>query len=214
MAHALFPPSAASRWLACPYSVKMAPLYPDTSGEAAKAGTHMHAVAEDRLRTGADHDDSRLQLYLTNVRDEPGILFVEHRVTVVPGYCWGTADAVVIGERKLTLFDLKWGKSMVHATGNPQLLTYGCGVLRENPMPRDTEVELVIVQPNATTGWPVKRWNTDVQTILDFRPKVLAAIDAGLGPDPKAVPGTHCYWCPAKPHCRAYLQQQGAARKK
>jgi hypothetical protein len=40
-------PSAASRWLACPASVRLSKDIPDQpSGDAAMAGTAIHALAE------------------------------------------------------------------------------------------------------------------------------------------------------------------------
>ena len=44
--HAKLSPSSASQWGACPASVVMKQEYPDTSGDAAKAGTAMHTVSE------------------------------------------------------------------------------------------------------------------------------------------------------------------------
>jgi hypothetical protein len=107
------------------------------------------------------------------------------------------------------LGDLKWGTGVVHATDNPQLKLYAMGMLREFPLPRYDKVTLLIVQPNAKTGWPVKPWDTTVQHILEFKPKVEAAIEEALKPNPKAVAGSHCFWCPAKIHCAAYLKHAG-----
>lgn len=209
MSHALFAPSAASRWLVCPLTVKLSAMFPDTSTDASRRGTLHHDIAATKLERGEDSGDNKMQMYLNAVRDEPGELFVERKLVVVPGKCWGTADAIKWAPHKLSLFDLKWGKSMVHATNNPQLLTYGVGVLREFPLPRDTPVDLVIVQPNATTGWPVKRWEVTAADILAFRPKIERAIEAAEKPDPVGVPGAHCYWCPGKMHCKAYLVDAG-----
>lgn len=209
MSHAMFAPSAASRWLVCPKTAKLSAMFPDTSTEASRRGTAKHETGAQHLLDGTDSDDSKMQLYLNAVREEPGELFVERKLVVVPGACWGTADAIKLSREKLSLFDLKWGKSMVHATNNPQLLTYGCGVLREFPLPRDTPAELVIVQPNAATGWPVKRWSLTVGDIIDFKPKIIIAIAEAQKPNPKGVPGSHCYWCPGKMHCKEYLISVG-----
>lgn len=213
MSHAKFPPSAAERWLVCPLTAKLSAMFPDTPNQASILGTMKHEQAAKHLEAGTRSDDPKMQLYLDAVRAEPGELAVERKITIVPDVCWGTSDAYVVAPRKLTIFDLKWGKAHVHATNNPQLLTYGNGVLREVLLPRDTPAQLVIVQPNASTGWPVKRWDTTVGDILTFKQKIVIAIEAANQPNPKGVPGAHCFWCPGKMHCPEYLKAQGASRK-
>lgn len=208
----MFPPSGASRWLVCPLSVKLAPLFPQKDSAASIEGTKKHAEAAMHLNNDTYSKNSKLQQYINLVRCREGQRLVEYEVTIVPDLCWGTLDAAVLGTWEMSLFDLKWGKDPVQAVGNPQLLCYGVGLLREYPRPRKASVNLSIVQPNTTSGWPTKRWDTDVQTILDFRPKVMAAIDAAMKDNPKGVPGKHCFWCPAKLHCEAYLHSIG--RKK
>ena len=215
-AHAKFPPSGAERWMKCGYSIKMAPFYPPTTNKAAEEGTRQHAIAAMHLENGTEPGNQRLRTYTENVRGtaeaNEGTILVEHKVVIVPDLCEGTLDAAVIWKESFSLKDLKWGKSPVHATDNKQLMLYGIGLLREYPMPRSTEVELSIVQPNVSSGWPVKRWWTTVGHLLDFRPKVMEAIEEGLKDNPKAVAGSWCYWCPAKLHCQAYLLHTASRR--
>lgn len=209
MSHALFPPSGAERWLKCAYSVTLSQYFPSVDTVASLMGTARHEVCAKHLEEGTNSDDKREQLYLNTVRAAGGELFVEHKVVVVPGLCWGTLDAAALEKSYLSLFDLKWGKSPVQATDNPQLMIYGNGLLREVPLARGTPVTLTIVQPNASSGWPVKRHNLDVDRILEFKPKIMIAIDKALGPNPQAATGKHCYWCPGKMHCEAYLHEKG-----
>jgi len=49
-AHALLSPSGASRWLACPPSVRLEQSVPDRAGAAAAEGTLAHKLAEEMLR--------------------------------------------------------------------------------------------------------------------------------------------------------------------
>lgn len=205
--HAKFPPSGADRWLKCGYSVKMAEYFPSKETPASKEGTRQHAIAAFHLENGTESNAPGLRTYLSTVRDcaNDGRLFVEKKVDIVPGHCWGTSDAVVVGEDWISVLDLKWGTSLVTAIGNPQLKLYAIGALREFlPDIADAVVCLTIVQPNAK-GWPVKRWATTAKKLFEFIPVVEAAIEEGLKADPKAVTGNHCYWCPAKLHCHAYL---------
>lgn len=48
--HALLPPSAASRWLACTPSARLEEKLPDTTSEAAAEGTLAHALGEALIR--------------------------------------------------------------------------------------------------------------------------------------------------------------------
>lgn len=48
--HALFSPSSAHRWLACPGSVKLEQQFPDNVSSAAEEGTLAHELAEIKLR--------------------------------------------------------------------------------------------------------------------------------------------------------------------
>ena len=209
--HAKFAPSAAERWLKCGKSIKIAQYYPETTTSAANEGTKKHAIAEMHLLNGTEPGDEKLKVYTNAVRNVAvdGELLVEHKVIIVPELCEGTLDAAVINDGWVNNFDLKYGKSPVHATDNPQQMLYGLGLVREYELPKDFPITLTIVQPNATSGWPVKNWETDVGHLLKFYEKVKRAIDVALGPDPKAVAGSHCYWCPGKMNCKEYLKYAG-----
>ena len=211
MSHAIFPPSGAERWLKCGYSVKMAPLFPSYDTPASLNGTKHHNIAAMHLVNDTEPGIKGLQLYTDEVRKVAvdGLLFVERKVVIEPELCHGTMDAgVVRPDEWANLFDLKWGTSPVHATNNPQLKLYAMGTLREFPLPLDAHLRLSIVQPNGKSGWPVKHWDTTPRAILAFRPEVERAFEEGLKPEPKAVAGSWCYWCPAKMHCQAYLRNR------
>src|SRR3990167_5850973 len=214
MSHAMFPPSGAERWLRCAYSVKMSLLYLSKDTAASVNGTKHHAIAAVHLEQGTESRISGMNTYLNAVRGaaEGNQLFVERKVVIIPDLCWGTTDAMVVGDNWLNIFDLKWGKSIVHATDNPQEKLYAIGALNEFPMPKASPIRLSIAQPNAASGWPVKHWDTTVEHVLKFKDKVDAAIEAAMGANPKAVAGSHCFWCPAKPHCKAYLRSLGGKK--
>lgn len=208
--HALFSPSSAERWLKCGYSIKMKPFFTSTDTAASINGTNHHTIAALHLENETDSGIKGMSTYLNAVRNVAvdGELLVEHEVIIVPELCKGTLDAGVISESWFHIFDLKWGKSPVHATDNPQMMLYALGIVREYMLDKGVDATLTIVQPNATSGWPVKNWETTVAHLLKFYEKVQRAIEEGLKPEPKAVAGSHCYWCPAKIHCQAYLKNQ------
>lgn len=211
MSHAKFSPSAAERWLHCGYSIKMAPFFKSTDTPASINGTNHHTIAALHLDNGTETRIKGMNTYLKAVRDVAvdGELFVERRVVIVPDLCEGTLDAGVLGGDWLHVFDLKWGKTPVHATLNSQMMLYALGVVREFQLKKTVDATLTIVQPNSSSGFTIKNWDTTVEYLLKFYEKVQRAIEEGLKPEPKAVPGGWCYWCPAKMHCKAYLTKGG-----
>lgn len=217
-AHARFAPSAAERWLHCGYSIKMAPFYPSKDTAASIGGTNQHSIGALHLENYTEPKDPKMRIYTNEVRKaaNDGDMLVEHKVIIVPELCTGTLDAAVVAFDRswIHIFDLKWGTSAVHATDNAQLKTYMIGLLNEFPMPPSTPLTLSIVQPNGKSGWPVKNWETEASVIYKFKDRIDAAIDNGLSPNPKAVPGSWCYWCPVKFHCQAYLVYSGKGKKK
>lgn len=206
-----FRPSKAEQWLACGYSVAIAPLFPATTNAAAENGTKHHGIASTHLENGTVSKIAGINLYLKEVRkdvSEFSQLFIERKVVVVKDLCEGTLDSAVILPNWRRMLDLKWGTSAVHATDNPQLKLYANGLLNEFPADDlDDPLTLTIVQPNGKTGLPVKNWDTTARQVIKFMDKVNAAIDEGLKPVPKAVAGSHCFWCPGKMFCDAYLKR-------
>lgn len=205
--HARFPPSGAERWLHCGYSVKMAPFYKSTDTAASLGGTKQHSIGSMHLENGTEPADFKMRIYTNHVRGaaEGGQLFIERKVVIVPDQCEGTADALVLHPDLFHVIDLKWGKSAVHADSS-QLKTYGIGAIQEFDLPKDFPIRQTIIQPNGTTGWPIKHWDTTAGVLLKFRDeKIIPAIEIGLSPNPPAVAGSWCFWCPAKIHCKAYL---------
>jgi hypothetical protein len=177
-------------------------MLPDLPSAAAKEGTAAHEIVASRLEAGTDDDDPNLQAYLDTVRSYPGKRLVEHRVEIVPGLCWGTLDAGILNPGGNTVVDFKYGVDPVAAVNNPQLMLYALGLHALAPT---DDYELVIVQPRASSGWPVKRWSTTSQYLMLFGEKVLRAIDRAEKPTPIAMAGKHCYWCKAKLYCQEYL---------
>lgn len=209
--HARFPPSAAERWLHCGYSVKMAPFYKSTDNAASINGTNHHSIGALHLENGTEPADFKMRTYTNYVRGaaEGGQLFVERKVIIVPELCTGTADAIALLPDIGHVIDLKWGTSAVHADTS-QLKTYSVGVVQEFDLPKDFPMKHTIVQPNGKTGWPIKHYDTTAGDLLKFRDeKIIPAIENGMSANPKAVPGSWCFWCPVKLHCQAYLLAHG-----
>lgn len=128
----------------------------------------------------------------------------------------GTADCAVIQKKakKLKVFDFKFGKSVVAAVHNPQLMLYGLGVLLtcEKALLANVEtVELVIVQPRAkdADGNIVRSWSLPVKELHAWREQVLLpALQRCASAEAKPVTGDHCRFCKALAICPAQQAQQ------
>lgn len=155
--HAILSPSSSHCWLNCTASPAMSLGEPNTAGKAADRGTMLHEVAEQCLlngtdaNTGIEEDDVIVQAYIDYVRTINGELFVENRLSLLPitgEKASGTADAIIIGDKKLTVVDLKTGMVRVDAANNSQLRIYALAALEAYAFYDDIEeVELTIVQP-------------------------------------------------------------------
>lgn len=203
MSHSPLSPSSAGRWINCPGSLKAMENMPsEPLSEFAKEGTDAHRLADfyfmwGQFPEGTDCEtENHLRLYCETVLAEPGELKTEVRLThpIFPEV-FGTADAVVESETKITVFDLKYGQGeIVQAENNFQLMTYARMALGESKK----EIELVIVQPRIDN--PIKRWVcTDLSPIDEGIERALVSDDLKAG--------SWCRWCTAKPVCPAIKQE-------
>src|SRR5574343_592805 len=142
MAHALLSPSSAERWLACPGSVAMESVCPDSSSAYADEGSQAHDFAATLLKGGTLGGIGDIEMaeavdfYVAHVRARGGDLLVEQklpvgRITGEPG-ATGTADAVALHPDEIDIIDLKYGRGVrVDADDNPQLRLYALGAIEE-----------------------------------------------------------------------------------
>ena len=227
--HARLNPSSAERWIHCPGSVALSEQCPPPgSSEYADEGTKAHSIAEAKLRQiigeitpkelekiiKKHQPDGEMEEATDFYRDQvveilaaagkDAELMVEQRFSLnrwAPE-SFGTSDAVVIGDGKIEVIDLKYGKGVkVSAKGNPQLRMYGAGAanLFEGMYDFDT-VRMTIIQPRldhvSTEELPLEElmsWMKDV-----VKPAAREAYD-GTG---EIDAGDWCRWCPAKAVCR------------
>jgi hypothetical protein len=117
---------------------------------------------------------------------------------------FGTADVVVLSQRKVRVIDLKFGKGIpVSAKDNSQLRLYALGAWSKfkEDFPEIKEVEYTIVQPRLDS---ITTDQTSITRLVDWanyfvKPKAKKAW-AGSG---EFVAGDHCGFCRAKATCRA-----------
>lgn len=229
--HARCSPSALNRILHCPPSLVLGEQFAEEESGYAAEGTAGHALAEHLIkkhlkqrtkRPVSDYySDDLLEAvdeYVSYVIGEieeakrictQPIFSVEQRVDVSDyvADCFGTADMVIITDKVAHIIDLKLGRGVVvDATENPQLMTYGLGVLEMAEMLYDIEtVKLTIFQPrvNNFSDWEIapdklKAWGEEV-----LKPRgAMALVGAG-----EFQAGSWCRFCRARNQCRARAEE-------
>lgn len=229
--HARCSPSALNRILNCPPSLVLGEQFAEEESGYAAEGTAGHALAEHLIkkhlkqrtkRPVSDYySDDLLEAvdeYVSYVIGEieeakrictQPIFSVEQRVDVSDyvADCFGTADMVIVTDKVAHIIDLKLGRGVVvDATENPQLMTYGLGVLEMAEMLYDIEtVKLTIFQPrvNNFSDWEIapdklKAWGEEV-----LKPRgAMALVGAG-----EFQAGSWCRFCRARNQCRARAEE-------
>lgn len=228
-AHALLGPSDSERWMTCPGAIRLTErliaegkVNPHRSSGAADEGTAAHQVRGDALELGLDAWDfvgssltingvayecddemaGHLQPGMDWLRQQPGVMIVEHRVDLgawMPGQ-FGTLDTAVIDRerRRLIVNDLKFGAGVpVDAEGNRQLRIYAIGVLDNFGLWDAVDDVLIVIDQPRAGG--LKDWLVSVDELLAFAQEVRAAAQRVDDPDaPLIASEKGCKWCPVK----------------
>lgn len=144
-----------------------------------------------------------LQEELTAADTAPVRRYIEEPV-IYSAECWGTADCLLHQPGKaLVIIDLKYGRGVVPAKDNPQLLTYALAALQTLCPPNPEAITLAIVQPRGEARVQIERYSLQaVQALTAHWP---ARIAAALAEDAPRVAGPHCKYCLAEAFCDARL---------
>jgi len=220
-------PSSASRWIACPASARLSTLVPyQESGEAAKIGTAIHALAETCFQLDTDPmkfvgqvvegitmTEENCEFALEHlqaiwaIQDELGYVKVEQlfKLYQTPQFSLqGTADVVGISQDKLIIADLKTGRGYVDADSE-QMKIYALGALMHHSQ-KPKEVEFQIIQPHHGEK-RVHRMSVDELGVWETE-VLLPAINEAISDAPRYAPSeSACQWCPAKHLCSAQREQ-------
>ena len=215
--HATLSPSNAEKWSKCPGSIQLeiqAVAESPGSGYSniyADTGTLAHMMGELCLTYNINTDQlldmqQNVQLYIDYVRQfksPTSRWLIEERIDIFNA-CWGTADAVVIDREQLHVIDLKYGKSVVKAEDNNQMLLYAYGMLKTLPHVR--RVSLHIVMPRGKNSqWDVRR-----EDVMKRGEQLELKGKQALDPDNLTlIPApSSCQWCKAKYICPARVDDR------
>lgn len=116
---------------------------------------------------------------------------------------WGTGDIVIVWPGNAWLIDFKYGQGLpVDAEQNPQLMLYGCGILREFAGKYKIEnVRFTIFQPRIDH---TNTWATTSAYLMEWAyNKAIPAAKKAINGEGEYVAGEHCRFCPAVAMCRA-----------
>ncbi len=219
-------PSGSSRWLQCPASVRMTKDMPRTTNPAAELGTAVHEVGEICLQEGRQaesfigetvhhHEVTEkmamdAQMYIDYVRSfltETSELFVEQKLDLqmVAKGTFGSADAIIIADPTLHVFDYKNGRGHVDPVENTQGMLYGLGAYHEHSLFYDfEEVVIHIIQPNSSQGGHASSWAISVENLLKFEEMAHEKAQLALSDDAPFCPSQKaCQWCEYAPKCKA-----------
>jgi len=226
-------PSSMHRWRPCPASIRECEGLPDTAGEEAIQGTVFHDYAAVCVENGIDGwgmvgarmlcEDGQYREFtremavkmlsgldlITSIAAAPRArLFVEKRVDLSPWLGpdeFGTSDTFIIDvlQKRLTVFDWKWGAMPVLPEWNDQAIGYVLGVWNSHAEemfkgvpPEDIEVKIIIEQPRAPGGGGI--WTTSMAAILAEGHKIKIDADATRDPNSAHNPGEkQCRFCSA-----------------
>jgi hypothetical protein len=140
-------------------------------------------------------------------------MLIEERVSMeeISEHIWGTADAILIGEKELEIIDLKSGKFPVDVENNTQLLIYALGALSRYGN-EDTVVTMTIVQPRSWhKDGAIRSYSMSAANLVEWGYETLKpAADACDEEEPQYNPSKeNCRFCNAKDICDSYKQYMG-----
>ena len=222
-------PSGIARTIACPASVRLSAQVPYVeSGEAAKIGTAIHALAEHCYQRDLDPMWFVGKVYEGILMTQENCDFAQQHLKAIwdieeelgegtvsvekflpyqesPAYkIGGTADVIGISEekRKLIIADLKTGRGYVDAESD-QLKLYSLAAMESGGLYQDIDtIELWIIQPH---HGEVRKHTMTTQELVDWEHYILTpAIENVLNPAFPPVPSdSACQYCNAKTICPA-----------
>ena len=207
-------PSSADRVYHCPVSLMRSQgLKPIVIDNAVRdEGVLMHSIAEAYLKGGV-MEASSVEMhnhacdYRKFIEDVCGT--VKARMVEIAIEAMIDDEILVKGrpdyfsydphEKRLTIFDLKYGYQPVPAKGNKQLLTMAMAIIarmEKSEMGKPNLVQFAIFQPRAI-GDPRSVHTYSIEEFLEL----YADFKSNIGDFTRVKVGSHCKYCPAQQEC-------------
>lgn len=189
--------------------------------ESKKDGGWSFTVDEDLWEEKGEPALAAFDKFVAETEDRLGAPFtymVENSVQFpgIPG-AFGTSDVIGRCGDEIFVLDWKFGRGIVPATENKQMMFYACGALNTARTFFDgmvlhhaTPVTMVIIQPARSDGIDV--WTTDMLRLHHFEIELQTTIDTikAEGKDAPVQDGPWCHFARCKVVCPLHL---GAAQK-
>lgn len=226
--HALLSASSASRWIACPPSVRLTEGIPDQTSTFAQEGTDAHELCaylvEKALGRKARDPTAGLEYYseemqecaeeyrnyvlgqieIAKSRSPDPLVLIEQRLNfarwVPDGF--GTGDCVIVADGLLQVIDYKHGLGvLVSAEHNAQMMCYALGALDMFEELYDVEnITMTIFQPRRSN---ISTFEMNKDELLDWAEKELAPkAQLAYKGQGEMQSGKHCQFCKLKAVCR------------
>jgi len=177
-------------------------------GQTASNGV---VVTAEMIEAADVYSNDVIQEYQKRVVAGGVQLKIEQKVycpTIHPKHSWGTPDCWLFSpnDKKLILWDFKYGHLFVDEFENVQCINYLAGISEEVDL-NGVDIEVRIVQPRVyRRGGPVRTWHTKLFLLMAFWENMRAAVAESLAGRGKLVTGEHCRRCQARHGCEAYLR--------
>lgn len=203
------PPSAAKRWLSCPFSATVALLYKRDETDASLKGDEWHKLMEVMVQFGtlpiecdpnAAEAMQDLYAYVRKIFKAAGPgakIYIEQRIDIPETGEFGTGDIIIVSPTLIAVIDHKSGYVPVNVLRNAQMLVYLLGLIAQyGERPRYL---LAIHQPNYDhINGPIREWEPANDDVATFRARVIDSVN-----NPNRIA--------AGPHCKeTYCEHRGA----
>jgi len=207
-------PSAASRWLSCPGSVKVLATFDNPETEASIKGDVAHKLLEDAIVWGTVPDTGDVDMeynvmlaqeYIENTYKEYKTsggcqIYAEQQLDIPETGEFGTADVILVTPRLIHIIDYKNGYVPVDINMNAQLMLYLLGAIHK--WGERKTYKLSVIQPNYVHRDGMIRHFEPVENDLNwFRHEVGLALASE-----QILAGKHCRntYCPARGSCTVF----------
>lgn len=205
------PPSAALRWLNCPASVNVVPLYPNDDSEASRKGDKVHLALEDGIVFGLvpDTDDPDADMNVRDVMEwvarkkaeygEEIQVYAEQVYDIPEIASYGTCDLTLVTPTILHIADYKNGYVMTDAY--EQMMTYLLGAIAK--FGERVSYAITVIQPNYNhRDGPYRTTPISPDEVESFKRRVYLAMNAVYYKS-----GSWCKksYCPHRGGCRTFL---------